>query len=168
MDAEKKTKIKSECPNAPLKIVVTAVVANPPHLGWALSIAIVRYGFIGRSRRPPRSEVVITVDRGLPVVRLGDRLKEIEREGVIGAIDESRIPLKTPKTQQESYTDRHFEESIILQAVCTSEKVFTNVRVGYPRRGHNARVLSITLARGIDSCIGNHVTKCTSVRIVAD
>ncbi|CAG2060322.1 unnamed protein product, partial [Timema podura] len=60
---------------------------------------------------------------------------------VIGAIDESRISVKTPKTQQESYTERQFGKSIILQAVCTSEKVFTNVCVKYPERAHDAREL---------------------------
>lgn len=31
--------------------------------------------------------------------------------------------------------------SVILQGVCTSEKLFTNVSLGYPERMHDSRVL---------------------------
>lgn len=61
--------------------------------------------------------------------------------GVIGAIDGSHISVKVPSSEQDSYTNRKMTKSIIIQAICTSNKIFTNVCIGYPVRVHDARVL---------------------------
>lgn len=61
--------------------------------------------------------------------------------GVIGAIDGCHINVKAPLKQSDSYTNRKLGKSIILQAVCTEGKLFTNISVGFPGRIHDARVL---------------------------
>lgn len=43
--------------------------------------------------------------------------------------------------QAYSYTNRKLGKSMILQAVCTEGKIFTNISVGFPGRIHDARVL---------------------------
>ncbi|CAI6353400.1 unnamed protein product [Macrosiphum euphorbiae] len=59
---------------------------------------------------------------------------------VIGAIDGCHISVKVPSSEQDSYTNRKMTKSIIVQAICTSNKIFTNICVGYPGRVHDARV----------------------------
>ncbi|XP_052788545.1 putative nuclease HARBI1 [Mya arenaria] len=61
--------------------------------------------------------------------------------GVIGAIDSSHIPIRTPKEHSESYINRKGFPSIILQAVCDSNLNFTDVYCGWPGSVHDARVL---------------------------
>jgi len=61
---------------------------------------------------------------------------------VIGAIDGSHFCIKAPLDQQDCYTDRKLNKSIIMQAICTSNFLFTNVNIGYPGRLHDARVFS--------------------------
>ncbi|XP_022162725.1 protein ALP1-like isoform X2 [Myzus persicae] len=60
--------------------------------------------------------------------------------GVIGAIDGCHFTVKPPADQQDSYTDRKLNKSILMQGICTSNKIFTNVNVGFPGRLHDARV----------------------------
>uniref|UniRef100_A0A8D8Z7N7 Nuclease HARBI1 n=1 Tax=Cacopsylla melanoneura TaxID=428564 RepID=A0A8D8Z7N7_9HEMI len=45
--------------------------------------------------------------------------------GVIGAIDGSHIPIKVTNDIADSYKNRKMQHSIILQAVCTSRRLFT-------------------------------------------
>jgi len=61
---------------------------------------------------------------------------------VIGAIDGSHFCIKAPLDQQDCYTDRKLNKSIIMQAICTSKFLFTNVNIGYPGRLRDARVFS--------------------------
>ena len=61
--------------------------------------------------------------------------------GVIGAIDGSHITIKPPADDEQSYYNRKKRHSIILQAVCDSEKVFTDVYAGWPGSTHDSRVL---------------------------
>uniref|UniRef100_A0A8D8TFT5 Nuclease HARBI1 n=1 Tax=Cacopsylla melanoneura TaxID=428564 RepID=A0A8D8TFT5_9HEMI len=82
----------------------------------------------------------------------GDDLKIIEQEfkllggfpGVIGAIDGSHISIRVPRNEADSYTNRKMGHSIILQAVCTSKKLFIDIDIGKPGRIHDARVLSLS------------------------
>ncbi|XP_045199193.2 putative nuclease HARBI1 [Mercenaria mercenaria] len=60
---------------------------------------------------------------------------------VIGAIDCSHIPIRTPKEYPENYINRKCFPSIILQAVCESDLRFTDVYCGWPGSVHDARVL---------------------------
>jgi len=60
---------------------------------------------------------------------------------VIGAIDGCHINVKVPIKQADSYTNRKLGKSIILQAICTEGKLFTNISVRFPGRVHDARVL---------------------------
>ncbi|KAL5246059.1 hypothetical protein ACI65C_013467 [Semiaphis heraclei] len=61
--------------------------------------------------------------------------------GVIGAIDGTHINVKAPLKQADSYTNRKLGKSMIVQAVCTEGKIFTNISVGFPGRIHDARVM---------------------------
>lgn len=61
--------------------------------------------------------------------------------GVIGAIDGSHIPIRTPKQYAENYINRKCFPSIILQAVCDSNLNFIDVYCGWPGSVHDSRVL---------------------------
>eukprot|EP00117_Sycon_ciliatum_P012448 scpid75727/ scgid13513/ Putative nuclease HARBI1; Harbinger transposase-derived nuclease len=61
--------------------------------------------------------------------------------GVIGSIDGSHMEVKPPSDDMDSYGNRLSYYSIVLQAVCDSEMVFTNCFAGYPGSVHDARVL---------------------------
>lgn len=61
--------------------------------------------------------------------------------GVIGAIDGTHIKGLCPSDQQDSYTNRKTNKSIILQCVCLSNKILTNVFVGLSGAAHDAWVL---------------------------
>ncbi|KAK9688385.1 DDE superfamily endonuclease [Popillia japonica] len=59
---------------------------------------------------------------------------------VIGAVDGSHIPITPPKKQQKAYFNRNKYHSIILQAVCNANYIFTDVFAGFPGSAHDARV----------------------------
>lgn len=61
--------------------------------------------------------------------------------GVIGAIDGSHIPIRTPTEFPENYTNRKGYPSLILQAVCDCNLKFLDVYCGWPGSVHDARVL---------------------------
>ncbi|XP_053394054.1 putative nuclease HARBI1 [Mercenaria mercenaria] len=79
----------------------------------------------------------------------GRSLKNIENgfkemqgfPGVIGAIDASHIPIRTPIEYPENYFNRKSFPSVILQAVCDNNMMFTDVYCGWPGSVHDARVL---------------------------
>jgi hypothetical protein len=62
--------------------------------------------------------------------------------GVVGVIDGSHINIKVPKTQNDSYTDRYLCQSINLLGICTFNRIFTYIFVGFPGSAHDARVSS--------------------------
>jgi hypothetical protein len=62
--------------------------------------------------------------------------------GVLGAIDGSHIPVTPTLKQQTAYCNRNRYHSIILQAVCDADYMFTDVFTGYPGSVHDARVFS--------------------------
>lgn len=59
---------------------------------------------------------------------------------MIGAIDGCNIKFKCPNLQQGSYIDKNRNHSIKLQRIVTSNKVFTNIMVGFPGSAHDSRV----------------------------
>lgn len=59
----------------------------------------------------------------------------------IGAIDGSHITILQPKENAADYCNRKKNYSIILQAVVTSDMLFTNIYCGEPGSLHDARVL---------------------------
>ncbi|XP_071160767.1 putative nuclease HARBI1 [Mytilus edulis] len=61
--------------------------------------------------------------------------------GVLGAIDGSHIPIKTPKVDGEQYYNRKKFPSIILQAVCDKNLHFLDFYCGWPGSVHDSRVL---------------------------
>ena len=61
--------------------------------------------------------------------------------GVIGAIDGSHIPIKTPESYPENYINRKSFASVNLQAVCDSNMHLLNVSCGWPGSVHDARVM---------------------------
>lgn len=50
--------------------------------------------------------------------------------GVVGAIDDTHIPITPPIKEQSSYCNRHHYHSIILPGVCTADFFFTDVFTG--------------------------------------
>lgn len=62
-------------------------------------------------------------------------------DGVIGAIDGSHIPIKAPSFCPENYFNRKSFHSIILQAVCNHDMIFTDCFAGWPGSVHDSRVL---------------------------
>ena len=60
--------------------------------------------------------------------------------GVIGAIDGSHIPIKTPTLCPENYINRKSFPSVILQAVCDSRMHLLDVTCGWPGSVHDSRV----------------------------
>ena len=72
--------------------------------------------------------------------------------GVIGARDGSHIPIKAPQICPENYINRKGFYSIILQAVCNDQMLFTDTYVGWPGSVHDARVFDNSdLLRGIEN-----------------
>ncbi|XP_044270364.1 putative nuclease HARBI1 [Tribolium madens] len=61
---------------------------------------------------------------------------------VIGAVDGTHINVKVPSHQHDSYVNRYQNHSINCMAICTSQKLFTYVFVGYPGSAHDSRVFS--------------------------
>ncbi|XP_062599737.1 putative nuclease HARBI1 [Saccostrea cucullata] len=60
--------------------------------------------------------------------------------GVIGAIDGSHIPIKTPTHCPENYVNRKLFPSVILQTVCDSKMHLLDVNCGWPGSVHDSRV----------------------------
>lgn len=65
--------------------------------------------------------------------------------GVIGCIDGSSIPIRTPAHKIKStYSNRHDIPSITLQAICDYKKKFIDVFTGAPGKIHDARVFGLS------------------------
>lgn len=62
--------------------------------------------------------------------------------GVIGAIDCTHIPVRLSKGRQENYLERTLPSSIVLQGVCTAEKLFTTVSVGQHGGSYDTKILA--------------------------
>ncbi|XP_065193200.1 putative nuclease HARBI1 [Sycon ciliatum] len=60
--------------------------------------------------------------------------------GVMGAIDGCHIPIKAPKEAPDTYLNRKRFHSVVLQAVCDRNLMFTDVYCGWPGSVHDARV----------------------------
>lgn len=64
---------------------------------------------------------------------------------VIGCIDGTSIPIRTPANKIKStYTNRHDLPSITLQGVCDYKKKFLDVFTGLPGKIHDARVFALS------------------------
>ncbi|KAK6172317.1 hypothetical protein SNE40_016003 [Patella caerulea] len=63
---------------------------------------------------------------------------------VIGALDGTHIPIKTPKKDGEVYINRKKFHSINVAAVCDHQMMFTFVCVGWPGSTHDSRVFKNT------------------------
>ena len=60
--------------------------------------------------------------------------------GCIGAIDGTHIEVKPPADDIDSYLNRLRYYSMVLQAVCDQEMIFTSCFAGFPGSVHDARV----------------------------
>lgn len=70
-----------------------------------------------------------------------DKFEEISGfPNVIGAIDGSHIRIRAPKTDSVSYINRKGDYSIILQAVCDFNCMFTHCYAGHVGSVHDARI----------------------------
>lgn len=67
------------------------------------------------------------------------QLKRFPR--VLGAVDGSHIPIRSPTEHQKNYINRKGFHSIILHAVCDAKTHFLDVYCGWPGSVHDARVL---------------------------
>jgi len=79
---------------------------------------------------------------GLAIIQVSQAFEN--KRGIrncIGAIDCSHIIIQQPKENAADYCDRKKCFFIILQAVVTSNMIFTNVYCGEPGSLHDARVL---------------------------
>ncbi|KAJ8915334.1 hypothetical protein NQ315_008219 [Exocentrus adspersus] len=56
--------------------------------------------------------------------------------------DINNVLSELPLRQHDSYIDRYHRHSVNLMAICTYDKVFTYVFVGYPGAAHDSRVFS--------------------------
>ena len=61
--------------------------------------------------------------------------------GVLGCIDGTHIRIKAPKDHSQTYVNRKGYHSVILQAVCLHNMMFSSCFVGWPGSCHDARVL---------------------------
>lgn len=64
---------------------------------------------------------------------------------VIGCVDGSYISVTTPsKKIRSTYTNRHDQTSITLQAICDSDKRFLDVFTGPPSKVHDSRIYKLS------------------------
>lgn len=72
----------------------------------------------------------------------------------MGALDGSHIRIKAPRQHPQSYVNRKSFHSIQLQAVCTSDMMFTHVHTGHPGSVHDTRILrnSDLWTNGLNMC----------------
>lgn len=61
-------------------------------------------------------------------------------ENVIGAIDGTYIPIKAPKEYPEVYITRKCNYAMTLQAVCTSNLMYTDCYIGFPGSVNDRRI----------------------------
>lgn len=77
--------------------------------------------------------------------KIHETLREFENlkgfPGVIGAIDGSHIPIRTPKQNPENYINRKCFPSVVLQAVCDANMHILDLHCGWPGSVHDSRVL---------------------------
>ncbi|XP_014675273.1 PREDICTED: putative nuclease HARBI1 [Priapulus caudatus] len=59
---------------------------------------------------------------------------------VLGALDGTHIPIKSPKQDSEAYVNRRKFHSINVSAICNHEMLFTYVYSGWPGSTHDSRV----------------------------
>jgi hypothetical protein len=57
-------------------------------------------------------------------------------------VDGTHIKMKVPANQHDSYVNRYQSHSINCMGICTANKIFTYVFVGYPGSVHDSRVFS--------------------------
>ncbi|XP_065575784.1 uncharacterized protein LOC136037168 [Artemia franciscana] len=60
--------------------------------------------------------------------------------GVVGAIDGCDINIICPPDQLDSYRNRKCGHSMVLQGICSSDKKFLDIFVGYSGSAHDARI----------------------------
>jgi len=77
----------------------------------------------------------------LDIVQTSDAfLSKSGISGIIGAIDGTHIPISAPFENHEYYVNRKGFHSILMQAVCNNDMLFTDVYVGWLGSVHDARV----------------------------
>ncbi|CAC5422456.1 unnamed protein product [Mytilus coruscus] len=69
--------------------------------------------------------------------------------GVLGAIDGTHIPIRTPREFHENYINRKSFHSINLQGICDSNMHFLDVFCGWPGSVHDSRVFKNSPIHGI-------------------
>ncbi|KAL1509932.1 hypothetical protein ABEB36_004596 [Hypothenemus hampei] len=65
--------------------------------------------------------------------------------GVIGIVDGTSIPVRTPaKKNKSTYCNRHDQPAITLQGICDYKKRFIDVFTGPPGKIHDSRVFNLS------------------------
>ncbi|XP_023214885.1 putative nuclease HARBI1 [Centruroides sculpturatus] len=91
-----------------------------------------------------RSKIIVWPkgEKAKSTIRNFETLRDISFPDVIGCIDGSHISISAPKASKNAYFNRKQYTSVILQAVCDSKLLFTDVFAGWPGSSHDCRVWS--------------------------
>ncbi|XP_067138064.1 putative nuclease HARBI1 [Centruroides vittatus] len=91
-----------------------------------------------------RSKIIVwpNGEKAKSTIRSFETLRDISFPDVIGCIDGAHISISAPKASKNAYFNRKQYTSVILQAVCDSKLLFTDVFAGWPGSSHDCRVWS--------------------------
>lgn len=149
--------VKEHRGDAQVVDVERAVIMTLHYLGQEVSMDYVgdKYGFTGSTVHKEVHRIVAilcSLKSTFIVWPTGDECHIVQQQfheragfpGVVGAIDGCHVEVLAPAADQDSYTDRKSDHSIILQGVCTATKIFTNVSVGTPGSRNDCRALAFS------------------------
>jgi len=78
-------------------------------------------------------------------------------DGIVGAIDGTYIPIRTPvKKIRHTYVNRHDETAITLQGICDVKKRFIDCFTGVSSKLHDARVYDMSFIKEKVSTMGDY------------
>ncbi|KAK2701385.1 hypothetical protein QYM36_019952 [Artemia franciscana] len=119
--------------------------ANPPEKSSSYSIVVFRnkesMRSIGNLFRISKSKIIIWPEIPEDQSSLETSFKERAGfPGVVGVIDGCHINIICPADQQDSYRNRKFGYSMVLQGICSPDKKLLDIFVWYPGSAHDARI----------------------------
>jgi hypothetical protein len=78
-------------------------------------------------------------------------------DGIVGCIDGTYIPIRTPaKKIRHTYVNRHDETAITLQGICDAKKRFIDCFTGVSSKCHDARVYDMSFVKEKVSAMGDY------------
>lgn len=79
-----------------------------------------------------------------------------EIDGIVGCIDGTYIPIRTPvKKIRHTYVNRHDETALTLQGICDAKKKFIDCFTGVSSKMHDARVYDLSFVKEKVSAMGD-------------